>query len=1206
MALGSDGGATTAEAGDAAAAATEWVYTYDPRADKCPPSKIDVVGAEAVRADFEDRSVSPFVTRTGIASVDGTTSASGGSSLRVLNPTVGGTMQVDLRPPANQTFDIGRYPILAFDYRVPPSVQIDLALLKGTRLYHARFTDRDAYTKRYTRVGEVIADGQWHHAELNLRRVLDGYDYCPNAHLVNQVRFGDWGYHGNGPRMAYHLDNVRLLPTVSGTSGFEVELRGTDAGGIKGFSFNWSGRPGGSPDTKIDAAPGKHIFKNIPEGRQYLHLRACDNAGNWTEPRYFSFLVDNTPPTVRGLGVTDAALVLSVSDALSDIDPQSVRVKVNGTELPLNAVVTRRVAPKQDKKVVATKEEAVQPPGPEYPPRPESFEWEWALARGPVDGPVPNGTKVGFEVKPIRDFAGNQAPGKRISWVVDYTKDKTPPPGPEVSQPFPAQEEPGKLLSRPVLETFTTSLGEWDSLNEVGGGIPKRVRDPERQDYVLSITNTSRGDMGTRMLETDYDAARFPLIGFDYKLPKKGYAFSFHLAAYVNGKWRVLELYRPLRSTRTERRLRKVADAVRDGKWHVLTVNLHELLREEDPGQSKYIVQRLAIVDWYSSRVPAGCVYYIDNFAVRPLGDSTPEFEFHAADASGIGAFSYEISRLAEVTPDEAPEATGTTAKFSGLAPGLWYFHVRAQDGAGNWGPASRVPHVAVGRITPGQKLRMMGFLGPWSRVHPMVSKLPRRVTNAVVTDTINSGVLTYLRRVQASPFLEFTLSEPSSLVSRYPALRPLGPDGNPLPAGTYDSLCPTGKDPPERRLSLLRATLKKSEVVGVLLRGVQFPCNLLTPKPSLTPSCFSESCLARFQKDTRLKVPGETTADRAKWILAEKRKEWVEWKCSVVTELVRQAKQVIDEERPGVLLGLAISPWQEGEHQGAIRSLAGQDVVRLAKHADFLVPMTLHAACGRKPDWAARRFQQLRDALKSAKARAWVWPLIQAGRVTRTDPRIDPEEVAVALAQAVGAGAGEPLVWIGSADAPDAGLRASLEAVYGEMWRLGRVTSAVQSQPSTVTKQARKLLDSSKAEQALGTLKKALAAEPNDPLSWALLGEGHAQLGQIQQALSATQRAVFEDPFDARWYDRLGRILKESGRYDEAIELLKHALELDPELAPANYQLAAAYMLKGKAPAAFDPLQQACKLDPDLRKAWPEDPVFKPVWDDQWFSRLK
>ena len=89
--------------------------------------------------------------------------------------------------------------------------------------------------------------------------------------------------------------------------------------------------------------------------------------------------------------------------------------------------------------------------------------------------------------------------------------------------------------------------------------------------------------------------------------------------AYVNGQWRALELYRPLRDWRTIPRLRKVATVLRDGRWHTLTINLHELLQEDDPGSEKYLVERLAIVDWYVASVPAGSIYYLDNFAVMPM-----------------------------------------------------------------------------------------------------------------------------------------------------------------------------------------------------------------------------------------------------------------------------------------------------------------------------------------------------------------------------------------------------------------------------------------------------------------------------------------------------------------------------------------------------------------------------------------------------------
>ncbi len=59
-------------------------------------------------------------------------------------------------------------------------------------------------------------------------------------------------------------------------------------------------------------------------------------------------------------------------------------------------------------------------------------------------------------------------------------------------------------------------------------------------------------------------------------------------------------------------------------------------------------------------------------------------------DASGIKCYSYCLSHyLSTKLPDKDCDTFGTSAHFHYLQSGTWYFHVRAQDNAGNWGPSN-------------------------------------------------------------------------------------------------------------------------------------------------------------------------------------------------------------------------------------------------------------------------------------------------------------------------------------------------------------------------------------------------------------------------------------------------------------------------------------------------------------------------------------
>ena len=58
------------------------------------------------------------------------------------------------------------------------------------------------------------------------------------------------------------------------------------------------------------------------------------------------------------------------------------------------------------------------------------------------------------------------------------------------------------------------------------------------------------------------------------------------------------------------------------------------------------------------------------------------------SDPSGIACYSYTLDHSPSTTPDTTCDTTGNSKSYTNLADGIWYFHVRAKDNAGNWGSA--------------------------------------------------------------------------------------------------------------------------------------------------------------------------------------------------------------------------------------------------------------------------------------------------------------------------------------------------------------------------------------------------------------------------------------------------------------------------------------------------------------------------------------
>jgi hypothetical protein len=80
------------------------------------------------------------------------------------------------------------------------------------------------------------------------------------------------------------------------------------------------------------------------------------------------------------------------------------------------------------------------------------------------------------------------------------------------------------------------------------------------------------------------------------------------------------------------------------------------------------------------------------------VGKSSPAFRWKAADATGITDYSYALDADPTTVPDETGEGVGTTTTLRGTQTGLWFFHLRAKDGAGHWGPPQ---HYALVHMAP-------------------------------------------------------------------------------------------------------------------------------------------------------------------------------------------------------------------------------------------------------------------------------------------------------------------------------------------------------------------------------------------------------------------------------------------------------------------------------------------------------------------------
>ena len=194
----------------------------------------------------------------------------------------------------------------------------------------------------------------------------------------------------------------------------------------------------------------------------------------------------------------------------------------------------------------------------------------------------------------------------------------------------------------------------------------------------------------------------------------------------------------------------------------------------------------------------------------------------------------------------------------------------------------------------------------------------------------VGSGGLTrervgLLKRQGAKVFAEFNTMHDAAYLKDHPDAAPVGTDGQPCPPPDgWQGVCPTHPGYREARMEAFRKALADFEIDGIWLDYHHAHASWEQAEPNLPDTCFCARCLARFERETGVDLPERPTPELARMLLGPHKAEWVDWRCGVFTDWVRQFRAIRDEVRPGALLGTFHCPWSEDDFDGALRDEAG------------------------------------------------------------------------------------------------------------------------------------------------------------------------------------------------------------------------------------------------------------------------------------------
>jgi hypothetical protein len=633
------------------AAPLQFVFTPDVKTDTTPPPPPRLTGTPAalLDCDFETDlgTLQPWGVAAGVAlrrarnPVVGNP-AGGQWCLEACATKLGGLFGVSL---GVAPFDATRYPVLEFDYRVTQELRVDLIIEVNGRRRVIKFTDNDQTWPVIGRVG-AVADNRWHRATLDLYGMLRGSLGRSGPLVVTELAFASSGWPGNRNHTRWWLDNVRLQAALQAADlPADLAWQARDESGIAGWAWGVSLTPGTEPPAQ--PVTGELRAALSPHAGALVWLRgvAVDGAGNRsavaTEALRLMSSDDREPPVASaptpadGATACPATISVKVTDAGSGVSPADLRLTINGR--------TWSVA-----------EEALS----------------WDTATGQLTWSLPAGVSLGASGARVQcrlvatDLAGKAMMPLEWAFTLNYQLADQPPAAPVVSY------VPARWADHNDFETHT---GGWG--NFLDAQVLRRAEGGASGPGCIELRDLAaqgRGQSFVLMRDFSEGWREFSRVRFRYRVQ--------------NAPGASLQLYGTTFDGAGDRWTPLATFPVSGREWLSAEVDIVEVLGRNSPSLD---IHRIFL----SVSLPPDGVLLVDDYAMySPAADRATFRWAPPPSPSGLTGYSWVLDTAADTVPPEKSLGTALETEFKGLAPGRYVFHLRARNGAGQWGATSHVP----------------------------------------------------------------------------------------------------------------------------------------------------------------------------------------------------------------------------------------------------------------------------------------------------------------------------------------------------------------------------------------------------------------------------------------------------------------------------------------------------------------------------------
>jgi len=579
-------------------------------------------------------------------------------------------------------YDLNNWPYLDLDYKVPMETPFNLHLQsEGGQTHSLLLVDvedaRDHKSmeidSRFGPPADFIADGTWRHSTIPLLTLFSSANAGSAAPKIGGFSFHDHGWRGGRRGLHYWIHRIQPVP-AGRLSDMSATWTVWDATGIVDVEASVDGLPTGDPSGKHDVSGvgtleeslGR-VKANLKDGWNYIHVRAKNGAGIWSETAHRKFFLDTSAPRIIKTEPADGGTL--ASQTIRIYLEEEHGVNLSGLSASLNGSPVGQALEYDEAKHVL------------------KFNAQNAGKR------MAPGSKNSVVINGLADRFGN---AQSKPYTFSFTSAPTSnAPGPDMANvTFHSPTQRGLFYRQYDMEisfglSFEEHIGHVHAMRDCK---MEWLNDPalaaEGARALRFTCLQDDGDPQIMLHKNPWFIDRLPLLHFDYKADP-GFKVDLQIEAF--GVWYTIRFLSAGHAPNEGKSIGAIPGIVADGTWRHASVDLRALLDRAAIRLPDRIVNKIV----FSANGEDGCVrgsqLSIDNLDMVPNNAAgyrglNAALKWSAQKSPvELAGYSYVVDQDPTTDP---PERVQIQEGVVGLNPkrGIYYAHVRACDQAGNWG----------------------------------------------------------------------------------------------------------------------------------------------------------------------------------------------------------------------------------------------------------------------------------------------------------------------------------------------------------------------------------------------------------------------------------------------------------------------------------------------------------------------------------------